>query len=133
MESNSQAMTRETDSASDDAPASLTRWRITGVTLDGSSIERSKSGDEGPRPSFGQPPDAGSQSNPPDAGADCPLPAFSSLVWEQDRDGGWEAWHAPEGKRTPRRSKTYLGRVGKRKLAELERLPAAERVATVAA
>lgn len=79
----------------------------------------------------GNPPDAGTTPNPPDAGADCPLPAFSSLVWERDRDGGWEAWHAPQGRRTPRRLKTYLGRVGKRKLAEWERLADAERLATI--
>ena len=52
------------------------------------------------------------------------MPALALIVWEQDRDGGWEAWHAPEGRRTPRRLKTYLGRIGKRRLAEWAALPA---------
>ena len=77
------------------------------------------------------PPDAGLAVYPPDAGDDCPLPVLPALVWEQDRDGGWEAWHAPEGRRTPRRLKTYLGRMGKRKLAGLLALPDEERRAVV--
>jgi hypothetical protein len=80
----------------------------------------------------GYPPDAGLTGYPPDAGDECPLPTLPLLVWEQDRDGGWEAWHAPDGKRTPRKLKTYLGRWGKRKLAELARVPESERLDTVA-
>jgi hypothetical protein len=63
----------------------------------------------------------------------CPLPPFEKLQWEANAKGGWEAWHAPEGSSAPRKSKTYLGYVGKRKLAEWERLPEAERLATVTA
>lgn len=77
------------------------------------------------------PPVAGTPDNPPVAGSDCPLPDFPDLAWELDRDGGWECYHAPEGKRAPRRTKTYLGRVGKRQLAKWEALPEAERLATI--
>jgi hypothetical protein len=63
----------------------------------------------------------------------CPLPPFANLQWEANAAGGWEAWHAPEGSSAPRKSKTYLGYFGKRKLAEWERLPEAERLSTVAA
>ena len=79
------------------------------------------------------PPVAGPPNNPPVAGSDCPLPDFPGIAWELDRDGGWECYHAPEGKRAPRRTKKYLGRVGKRKLAEWERLPNDQRHAVVAA
>jgi hypothetical protein len=63
----------------------------------------------------------------------CPLPPFENLQWEANAAGGWEAWHAPDGANAPRKSKTYLGYFGKRKLAEWERLPVSERLATVAA
>ncbi len=61
----------------------------------------------------------------------CPLPPFENLQWEANAAGGWEAWHAPEGSNAPRKSKTYLGYFGKRKLAEWERLPADQRAALV--
>jgi hypothetical protein len=77
------------------------------------------------------PPDAGGADYPPDAGDECPLPELALLVWERDRDGGCEAWHAPQGKRTPRKFKTYLGRVGKRKLVEWESLQVTQRRAAV--
>jgi hypothetical protein len=54
-----------------------------------------------------------------------------NLVWEWKTDGSVEAWHSPRPK-APRKERTYLGRLGVRKLAQLERLPEAERLATVA-
>lgn len=63
----------------------------------------------------------------------CPLPPFENLQWEANAKGGWEAWHAPEGSNAPRKSKTYLGYVGKKLLAEWLTLPKAERLTTVAA
>ena len=78
------------------------------------------------------PPVAGTPNNPPVAGSDCPLPDVPGIAWELDRDGGWECYHAPEGRRAPRRTKKYLGRVGKRQLAKWAALPESERLATVA-
>lgn len=63
----------------------------------------------------------------------CPLPPLANVQWEANAKGGWEAWHAPEGANAPRKTKTYLGYVGKRQLAKWERLPTDERRATVAA
>lgn len=76
-----------------------------------------------------QPPGTGNKRNPPaqPPGPNPPvagtLPDFPLVSWEQDRDGGWECWHAPEGAKAARRTKTYLGRVGKRKLAEWDGKP----------
>lgn len=50
------------------------------------------------------------------SGAGTNLPQMKNLQWELNRRGGWEAWHAPDGA-TERIHKTYLGYVGKRKLA----------------
>jgi hypothetical protein len=50
------------------------------------------------------------------SGAGTTLPKIRNLQWERNRRGGWEAWHAPEGA-TERIHKTYLGYLGKRKLA----------------
>lgn len=50
------------------------------------------------------------------SGAGTNLPKFKNLQWELNRRGGWEAWHAPDGA-TERIYKTYLGYLGKRKLA----------------
>jgi hypothetical protein len=44
------------------------------------------------------------------------LKVLPSIQWEHKRDGSIEAWHAPEGARK-RAEKTYLGRIGKRRLA----------------
>ncbi len=54
------------------------------------------------------------------------------LVWEWKADGSVEAWHSPRPK-APRKERTYLGRLGVRKLAQLQRLPEAEQLATIAA
>lgn len=43
-----------------------------------------------------------------------PTPQF--VMWEQNTKGGWEAWFAPDGP-AHRKTKTYLGHVGKRQLA----------------
>lgn len=43
-----------------------------------------------------------------------PTPQF--VMWEQNTKGGWEAWFAPDGP-SHRKTKTYLGHVGKRQLA----------------
>ena len=61
----------------------------------------------------------------------CPLPPLANVQWEANAKGGWEAWHAPEGANAPRRTKTYLGYLGKRKLAEWEGLAESERLATI--
>ncbi len=75
-----------------------------------------------------KPSGSGSLPKVPDG---CPLPPLENLQWEANAAGGWEAWHAPEGSSAPRKSKTYLGYFGKRKLAEWERLPADQRAALV--
>jgi hypothetical protein len=52
-------------------------------------------------------------TDPPEAGG---LPKLVDIQWETKRDGSIEAWHAPEGTRN-RSSKTYMGRLGKQRLA----------------
>lgn len=91
-----------------------------------------------PRPAA-IPPGSGSRFNPPAVppGPNPPvaggLPDLSLISWEIDRDGGVECWYAPAGPKAARRTKTYLGRVGKRELKRLEMLPAAESRAEVLA
>lgn len=70
----------------------------------------------------------------PDVPPGCPLPALAGIQWEGKKDRpGWYCWHAPAGVKAHRNTKTYLGYVGKRKLAEWAALPDARRLATVAA
>lgn len=68
--------------------------------------------------------------HPPVAGG---LPEIPAISWEIDRDGGWECWHAPEGAKAARRTKTYLGRIGKRELKRLDDLPDNARLASIEA
>lgn len=76
---------------------------------------------------------SGAPAPPSDSPAKLPsgsgfdLPDIANLVWEAKADGSIEAWHAPQGRRTPRKLKSYLGRVGKRKLAEWAALGADRR------
>ncbi|NOT62680.1 MAG: hypothetical protein HOP19_20935 [Acidobacteria bacterium] len=57
---------------------------------------------------------------------------MEKLQWEGRTDRpGIEAWHAPQGNNAPRNTKTYLGYVGKKLLAEWEAMPADERRAVV--
>jgi len=64
------------------------------------------------------------------------LPGFPirrNLDWEYRKKRGiYEAWHVPDG--TVRRDqKTYLGMIGKRRLAELDQMPEADRTAAIQA
>jgi hypothetical protein len=60
----------------------------------------------------------------PDMPEGCPLPVLPGIQWEGKRDRpGWYCWHAPQGAKAHRKTKTYLGYVGKRKLAEWAALP----------
>lgn len=60
----------------------------------------------------------------PDLPPDYSLPALDGIQWEKRTDRpGYAAWHAPEGAKAHRNTKTYLGYVGKRKLAEWTGLP----------
>jgi hypothetical protein len=74
---------------------------------------------------------SGSGSAKPPSGSGS-LPEMAGVQWEWKSDGAVEAWHTPRPK-APRKDRIYLGRVGVRKLAEWQRLPASERLATVAA
>lgn len=67
---------------------------------------------------------------PPVAGAE--LPEIDGIQWEHKTDGSIEAWHSPEVKRN-RAGKTYLGRLGVRRLAELFAIEEGDRAAQVAA
>jgi hypothetical protein len=71
---------------------------------------------------------SGGQETPSGSGL---LPAIGNIQWEWKPDGSAEAWHAPQGITSPRKTKTYLGRVGKRLLAEWEAMPPDERFAIV--
>lgn len=69
----------------------------------------------------------------PEVPQGCPLPPLPNIQWEGKKDRpGWYAWHAPDGLKAHRNTKTYLGYVGKKLLGEWERLPKAERLASVA-
>jgi hypothetical protein len=62
----------------------------------------------------------------------CPLPSIVGIQWEGKRDRpGWYCWHAPEGAKAHRNTKTYLGYVGKRLLEEWAALPADQRCAAI--
>jgi len=51
------------------------------------------------------------------SGSGSHLPAVDRVEWERHSDdGAWEAWHAPLGA-VQRKDKTYLGYVGKGRLA----------------
>lgn len=45
------------------------------------------------------------------------IPDIPGVAWERHTKGGFEAWHAPAGKATPRKQKVYLAYVGKRRLS----------------
>lgn len=62
---------------------------------------------------------SGPKNRPPVAEG---LPIITRVQWEPKSDGSIEAWHAPEGSRK-RAEKTYLGRVGKRLLAQWKTEP----------
>jgi hypothetical protein len=60
------------------------------------------------------------------------LPLLPDIQWEKRTDRpGFSCWHAPEGAQAHRNTKTYLGYVGKKLLAEWLALPKAERLVTV--
>lgn len=50
------------------------------------------------------------------SGSGSNLPTIDRLEWNNNSDGGKEAWHVPPGARH-RKDKIYLGYVGKRQLA----------------
>ena len=81
------------------------------------------------------PPDGKSHSsrNSPEAGQ---MPVIAGIQWEnktvRGKFTGIEAWHSPDGARN-RAGKTYLGKIGKRQLAEWSVLPPAEFSQMVAA
>lgn len=54
------------------------------------------------------------------SGSGYDLPEVSSVRWELNAKGGWEAWHSPDGA-YHRQEKTYLGYLGKRQLAMWKR------------
>lgn len=60
------------------------------------------------------------------------MPEMDRIRWESKQDGAVEAWFSPNGTQS-RAEKTYLGRLGKKKLAELRKLPSAEFSQAVAA
>lgn len=60
------------------------------------------------------------------------LPALPAIQWEKRTDRpGFGCWHAPEGPQAHRNTKTYLGYVGKKLLAEWLALPEGERLASI--
>lgn len=61
----------------------------------------------------------GGSGSEQDLPSDCPLPALDGIQWEKRTDRpGYAAWHAPQGATAHRNTKTYLGYVGRRLLAE---------------
>lgn len=54
------------------------------------------------------------------SGSGYQLPTLANVQWEENRSGGWEAWHCPPGA-VHRREKTYLGYLGVRKLRQWEK------------
>ena len=60
------------------------------------------------------------------------LPNIHHVQFEQRTDRpGLSVWYAPEGNNAARKTKTYLGYVGKRLLAEWQVLPNAQREQTI--
>lgn len=60
------------------------------------------------------------------------LPSLPDIQWEKRTDRpGYGVWFAPDGPQAHRNTKTYLGYVGKRLLAEWEALPESERLTTI--
>ncbi|MBI3425027.1 MAG: hypothetical protein HY011_18990 [Acidobacteria bacterium] len=56
------------------------------------------------------------------------LPVFEGIQWEQRTDRpAMTAWYAPQGARAHRNTKTYLGYISQKLLAEWLALPASER------
>jgi len=52
------------------------------------------------------------------------MPKLNGIQWEPKKtDGSIEAWHTPETGKRNRAGKTYLGRLGKRRLAEWRSKP----------
>ncbi len=85
-----------------------------------------------------KPSGSGYGNTPPVADASQPsdkdeLHVLEKVQWEAKADGSFEAWHAPNGSKSPRKEKTYLGRVGKRLLAKWGAMPPDERRAAVVA
>ena len=74
---------------------------------------------------------SGSGSSELPSGSGC-LSTIAGIQWEAKPDGAFEAWHAPLGNEAPRRTKTYLGRVGVRLLRQWGTLADGERRAVVA-
>jgi hypothetical protein len=58
------------------------------------------------------------------SGSGFSLPDLVDIQWEKRTDRpGFSCWHTPQGTNASRQTKTYLGYVGKRLLAEWEALP----------
>lgn len=96
------------------------------VTLPAESSARIASEPNAPRLKV-LPSGSGSETYPPVAEG---LPELTGIQWEHKRDGSIEAWHAPDGARK-RAEKTYLGRIGKRRLAGWLAEPSDKRPAIV--
>jgi hypothetical protein len=61
------------------------------------------------------------------------LPSIPGIQWEKKTDRpGFAVWHAPEGPKAHRNTKTYLGYVGKKLLAEWQALKDSERQSKIA-
>jgi hypothetical protein len=60
------------------------------------------------------------------------LPVLDDIQWEKRTDRpGFAAWHAPQGAKAHRNTKTYLGYVSKRLLVKWAALPDDQRRAAV--
>ncbi|MBI1763122.1 MAG: hypothetical protein HYR56_16970 [Acidobacteria bacterium] len=62
------------------------------------------------------------------------MPPLPAIQWEKRTDRpGFSCWHAPDGAQAHRQTKTYLGYVSRKLLAEWLALPKAELLGTVTA
>lgn len=68
----------------------------------------------------------------PVSGSGLKLPNIENLRWEQNRKGGFEAWHVPPGTKH-RKHTVYLGVIGKRRQVELAGLSSDELTAAIIA
>ena len=66
----------------------------------------------------------------PVSGSGLKLPTLRNVRWEQNRKGGFEAWHVPP-RTKHRKDAVYLGVIGKRRQAELVKLSSDEMTATI--
>jgi hypothetical protein len=57
----------------------------------------------------------------------CPLPPLDGIQYEANRSGGWEVWDSPQGSEAPRKTKRYLGYIGKKLMRAWGMLPTDER------